>query len=195
MFMAIELDGFPDGRVLGRLLEEGELDIVRCLFFDLPHSLSRGKGRFTDCINDGSRVDALVDVEGNGGDFEGGVLGFAGPDKLGVEVGVVGVGFLADIGVSSRGNQTDGRVIEALLGGVFVGSNAGCRRGGLFSRHAGTCSVFGRGYRISVTSTWKIVLKGQAIEDGFIHGSGLGVIIYADTLHIQSVNRRVCIFD
>ena len=39
--------------------------------------------------NDGARVDAFVDVEGDGGDFKGGVLFFAGPDELGIEMGVV----------------------------------------------------------------------------------------------------------
>ena len=42
-------------------------------------------------LDDGTGVNALVDVKGNGGDFKGGVLGLARPLQLRVEVGVVGV--------------------------------------------------------------------------------------------------------
>jgi len=62
-----------------------------------------------------------VDVQGDGGHLEGGVLGLAGPLQLRVEVGVVGVGLPARVGVGLRRDQADGRVVEPLLVGVLVG--------------------------------------------------------------------------
>jgi hypothetical protein len=40
-----------------------------------------------------------------------------------LEVGVVGVGFLARVRVGGGGDEADGRVVEAFLGGVFVGGD------------------------------------------------------------------------
>ena len=44
---------------------------------------------FADRFDDGARVNALVDVERDGGDFERGVLFLARPDELRIEMGVV----------------------------------------------------------------------------------------------------------
>ena len=69
--------------VEGQLLVEAELRVGEERPLDLlaPHGPEDRGGRH-----------ALVDVEADGVDVEAGVLGLAGPDQLGVQVGVVGVG-------------------------------------------------------------------------------------------------------
>jgi hypothetical protein len=67
--MAVKIDGFAEGRIFFAGFEEVALS-----------GLERDAVAFADGFDDGARVDALVDVEGDGGDFEGGVLLFASPD-------------------------------------------------------------------------------------------------------------------
>ena len=77
--VAVEVHSFAEGRVfLASFKEERSLD-----------GLERGTIAFADSFDDGARVNALVNVEGDRGNFEGGVLGFARPDELGIEMGIV----------------------------------------------------------------------------------------------------------
>ena len=80
--------------------------------------LLSGAVAFVHSFDDGARVDALMDVEGYGGDFEGGVLGFSCPLQRGVKVRVVCVSFFAAVAVGFRGYEIDGRVVAAIF--VFV---------------------------------------------------------------------------
>ena len=102
----VELDGLPDGRVLVRSLEHGQLRVGAIAF---PYGL-----------DDGARVDPFVDVEGDARHLEGGVFRLARPLQLRVEMGIVGVGLLAAVLIRRRGNQADGRVVRAILACVFV---------------------------------------------------------------------------
>jgi hypothetical protein len=78
MSVAIKLDGLTDGGVLDRLLEERKLDVLARI---VAHSTIRCRDMiFSDSIDDGTRIDALVDVERDGRDFKGGVFGLASPD-------------------------------------------------------------------------------------------------------------------
>ena len=78
---------------------------------------------FAHRLDDGARVYALVDVEGDGGNLKGSVLGLARPLQLRVEVGVVGVGARPSVGVGVGRHQADGRVVDPLFAGVLVGFN------------------------------------------------------------------------
>jgi len=69
MGMAVEIDGFAEGRIFFAGFEEVALG-----------GLERDAIALADGFDDGARVNALVDMEGNGGNFEGGVFFFAGPD-------------------------------------------------------------------------------------------------------------------
>jgi hypothetical protein len=51
--------------------------------------------RLPDSLDDRARVDALVDVERDGRDFERSPLGSTGPNELWIEMRIVSVGFLA----------------------------------------------------------------------------------------------------
>ena len=102
----VELDGLADRRVFLRLGKQGSL---RCLSVAFPHRL-----------HDGARVNALVNVQGDGRHLERGVLGLPGPDELRIEVRVVGVGLLARVLVGLRRHQANRRVVHALLVGVRV---------------------------------------------------------------------------
>jgi hypothetical protein len=65
-----------------------------------------------DGFDDGARLDAFVDVERDGEDFEGGMLFFAGPDELGIEMRVV-------VELLARFHGGDGRMVVV---GVVRGS-------------------------------------------------------------------------
>jgi len=80
--MAVEVHGFAERRIFFFGFEEVAL-----------RGLERDAVAFADGFDDGARVNALVDVKGDGGDFERGVFFFAGPDELRVEMRIVGVGF------------------------------------------------------------------------------------------------------
>ena len=74
----------------------------------------------SNCFNDSARVDTLMDVQGDGGDFEGCVLGFSYPYERGVKMRVVCVGLFTAVAVGFRGYETDGRVVAALFSFVVV---------------------------------------------------------------------------
>ena len=107
----VEVDGLPDRRVLLRGVEQGALEALApgLRAVALPHRL-----------HDGARVDALVDVQGDGGDLERRVFGLARPGELRVDVGIVGPGLAARVPVGLRRDQADGRVVHALLARVRV---------------------------------------------------------------------------
>ena len=53
--------------------------------------------------------------------FEGSVFGFTRPDELGIEMGIVFVGFARGDGrVGLRSDETDGRIVDAVLAFVVV---------------------------------------------------------------------------
>ncbi len=71
--------------------------------------------------NDRVRVDALVHVQGAGGDFKRRVLGLARPLQLRVQVRVISVALLLPgIGVGSGGHKACRRVVYALFVLMFV---------------------------------------------------------------------------
>jgi hypothetical protein len=108
--VAVEVDGFAERRVFFAGFEEVAL-----------RGLQRNTVAFANSFDDGARVDAFVDVEGHGGDFEGGVFGFAGPDELRVEMRIVGIGFAGGDGRIGLGSdQADGRIVDASFGFVIV---------------------------------------------------------------------------
>ena len=69
MGVAVEIDGFAERRIFFAGFEEVALG-----------GLERDAVALADGFDDGARVNALVDVEGDGGDFEGGVFLLSGPD-------------------------------------------------------------------------------------------------------------------
>ncbi|MDD3565164.1 MAG: hypothetical protein PHN90_05780 [Methanothrix sp.] len=69
MLMLIEFDRLSKGRILPREVEEGLLPL-------LPVPLPDGSDYSL-------RIDPFVDVEGDGGDFEGGMLCLSGPIEIG----------------------------------------------------------------------------------------------------------------
>ena len=80
VLVAVELGGLADdGRVVFQQGKEGMLLLLVAVTF--AHGL-----------DDGAGVDALVDVEGDGRNLKGGVLGLARPLQFWVQAGVVGVG-------------------------------------------------------------------------------------------------------
>jgi len=94
--MLVELHCRPHGRILVRELEE------RCL--DLAAALS-------DRLDDGLGIYALMDMQGDRGDIERGVLGFPGPDELRIEMRVVLVCLGFAVYISGGSDQANGRVI------------------------------------------------------------------------------------
>lgn len=87
--------------------------------FKKRHLLLRAVA-LSDSFDNGARVDALVDVEGDCWDFKKGVFGFSCPDERGVKVRVVCVGLFAAVVVCVGGYETDGRVVAALLSFMVV---------------------------------------------------------------------------
>jgi len=75
MGVAIEIDGFAEGRIFFAGFEERRLERRR-----RDAGATGSAVALADGFDDGARVNALVDVEGDSGDFEGGVFFFAGPD-------------------------------------------------------------------------------------------------------------------
>src|ERR1700675_1236076 len=72
----------------------GTASTVRRVFFASFEEVTlRGLERcavtLADSFDDGTRVDAFVDMQRNGGHFEGGVFFFASPDELWIEVRIV----------------------------------------------------------------------------------------------------------
>jgi len=76
VLVLVELDGLAQG-FLAFDLEERKLHRP-AVTIALAH-----------CLDDGARLDALVNVQRDGGHLEGGMLGLAGPDQLRVKMGVV----------------------------------------------------------------------------------------------------------
>ena len=71
MGVAVKIDGFPERRIFFAGFKKVAL-----------HGAGWRAVALADGFDDGARVNALVDVEGDGGDFEGGVFFLAGPDEL-----------------------------------------------------------------------------------------------------------------
>jgi hypothetical protein len=106
--MLVEVNSLPEGWILLRSLEEGRL---------LHHDFTvAALHRLYDRV----RVDALVNMERDGGYLEGGVLGLTSPHKLRVEVRVVGVGLALAIPVCFRRHQARRRIVFASLVEVLV---------------------------------------------------------------------------
>jgi len=106
VLVLVELDGLAKRRVLFRSLEQRELRMV-------PVALLHR-------VDDGARVDALVNMQRDGRDIERGMFGLRCPDKLRVKVRIVGVGFLVLILVCIWRYKPDRGVVEPLLVGVGV---------------------------------------------------------------------------
>jgi hypothetical protein len=104
----VEVDGLAKGRVLLGHLEERALDRRGC-----PVATAH-------CLDNGLRVDPLVDVQGDRRDLERGVLGLAGPGQRGVEVRIVGIAMPGSVPISGFGDQPDGRIVLPLLALVVV---------------------------------------------------------------------------
>ena len=91
---------------------------------------------FSHRLDDGLGVNALVDVQGDGGRLKGGVLGLARPDQLRVEVWVVGVGLPRPrVRIRVGRHQASGRVVDALFVAVLVGFDGAFGLGLLLSCH------------------------------------------------------------
>lgn len=73
-----------------------------------------------DCLDYGSRVNALVNVKRNGRHFKRGMLGLACPDELRVKVWIVCVFLFAGVLVGLSVNQVYRRIVDALLSLVVV---------------------------------------------------------------------------
>ena len=131
MLVAVEFDGLTNGWVLVRQGEQGKL--LRLQAVVPAHRL-----------DDGARVDALVDVQRDGRDLEGRVLGLAGPLELRVQMRVVGIGHWREIDVGLWGHKASGRVVDALFVGVLVGFNRALGLPGLCSWHVVNSLHLGR---------------------------------------------------
>ena len=57
-----------------------------------------------NCLNYRAGVNALMDMERNGGNLKRGMLGFPSPDQLGVKVGVIRIGLFTGLPVGFRSN-------------------------------------------------------------------------------------------
>src|SRR4051794_27793123 len=101
----IELDGVAKGWVLFRVLKEAQL--LRALSVAFP-----------DNLDDGPRVDSLMDMERDSRNREARVLGLASPLKRWVEVWVVSVGLLSRVLVGVGRDEAHGRVVLPLLAAV-----------------------------------------------------------------------------
>lgn len=120
--MVVEIDGVAEGRVFLTGFEEGKL-FGGCRFWS-----QRLGGATDDAVtigahgsNDRLGVDAFVDVERHRRNLKTGPFGFAGPDELRIEVGVVGVGFSGFFdGVGVGRDEADGRVIHPLFVGMRI---------------------------------------------------------------------------
>jgi hypothetical protein len=77
MGVAIKIDSFAERRIFFAGFEERRLERRR---LEAGGTKWAGAVALADGFDDGARVNALVDVEGDGGNFEGGVFFFAGPD-------------------------------------------------------------------------------------------------------------------
>src|SRR5579862_1894716 len=107
--VAVEIYGFAERRIFFAGFEEGWLKRRRRDAGGTRSAVALANG-----FDDGARVDAFVDVEGYGGNFEGSVLGFAGPDELRIEVRIVGVGFAGqDRRIGFRSDQADWGIVDA----------------------------------------------------------------------------------
>jgi len=106
VFVLVELDGFPNGWVLAGKFKEGDLS-----FAPVP---------FLHGADDGTRINAFVDVEGNGRDIKRCVLCLACPLELWVKMRIVLVGLLFTIGICFGADKSDGRVIAPGLVLVLV---------------------------------------------------------------------------
>ena len=116
--MAVKIDGFAERRIFFASFEERGLERRR---LEAGSTKWAGAVALADGFDDGARIDAFVDVEGDGGNFEGGVFFFAGPDELRVEVGIIGVGLAGCDGRIGLGSdEADGRIVDAGFGFVVV---------------------------------------------------------------------------
>jgi len=119
MGVAVKIDGFAQRWIFFAGFEEVALN-----------GFERDAVSFTDGFDNSARVDAFVDMERDGGNFEGGVFFFSGPDQQRVEVRIVFVSFArSEWRIGFRRNESDRRVVDAsfafvvvLLDGSFVGN-------------------------------------------------------------------------
>ena len=101
----VEPDGLPKRRIL---LRRGEQRRLRIGASPLAHRL-----------DDGGRVDAVVKVQRDRRHLERRILGFAGPGKLRVQVRILGVDATLGVPVCVGGDESQGRVVPALLAGAL----------------------------------------------------------------------------
>lgn len=110
MGVAVEVHGFAERGIFFAGFEEVALRGLECDTVALA-----------DGFDDGTRVDTFVDMERNGGNFKGGVFGFARPDELRVEMGIVSVGFAGSNGwIGLRSDEADRGIVDAGFGFVIV---------------------------------------------------------------------------
>src|ERR1700694_140956 len=78
--VAVEIDGFAEWGIFSARLEEIAL-----------RGLERDAVAFANGFDDGARINAFVDVEGDRGNFKGSVLFFPSPNELWIEMRIVSV--------------------------------------------------------------------------------------------------------
>src|SRR5882724_10716459 len=110
MRVAVEINGFAERRIFFPSLEEVALRGSKRDTIPLSHG-----------FDDGARVNALVDVEGNGRDLERRMLFLSGPHQLWVEMRIVFVGpARCDRRIGLRSDQANGRIVCASFCFVVV---------------------------------------------------------------------------
>ena len=110
----VELNGVAQRRVLLRQLEKREL----------PCTEAAAPLRLLDGLDDGARVDALMDVERHRRHLEGGTCSaLPAHCELRVQVRVVLVGLLTRIRIRLRRHQPDRRIVQPFLVPMVVGLN------------------------------------------------------------------------
>ena len=107
MRVLVKLNRLAQRRVFRLGTEQGKLLVVAAVLF--PHGL-----------DDGARVNPLVNVQRDGRNLKTRALGLARPNERRVKVRIVSVSFLPLGGVALGIHEADGRIVDALLALVVV---------------------------------------------------------------------------
>lgn len=149
MFVFVELDGFTDGGILASIFKEGDLAFTSTIAFLYG-------------IDEGIRIDAFMDVKGNGRDLECRVLCLASPLQLRVQVGVVLVVFLWSSGSFSARTRPIGGLLQRFLSSCLYWPicflSSGCAGAALV-----IFTFFSAGARSSVSTDSRGVSSGGAV--------------------------------
>ena len=75
---------------------------------------------FACCFDDGTGVNALMDMKGHVGDLKRGMFGLARPLQAWVNMRVISICILSGLFIRIRSNQTNRRIIDPLFPFVIV---------------------------------------------------------------------------